>query len=244
MKEKQRFSWRKTTAGLAGAAILSLTAVSYMPEPIEVQGASETPVVKADDIVPEVIDQSSVTPVVPIDENGTSHYGVEEDFDAADISIEIGKFNQELMKIVNQERSRVGVSSLAYNGELQKGANVRVNDLVQMGDLSSDHRRPDGSSWDTAFAYLEDGNTSASGENISFNSYRPEDILMAQASPGGLEQRLAKDLYTLYENSPSHYKNMISGYHDYIASGLAFVDSDYGQIRVYNAMNFSVDLDY
>lgn len=58
----------------------------------------------------------------------------------------------ELIKEINEFRAENGIPSIKYNTNLQKGVNLRANEIITHGS----HNRPDASPWFTAFDYTSE----------------------------------------------------------------------------------------
>ena len=112
------------------------------------------------------------------------------------------------LKLVNEERARVGVGPLSYDDALQSAANVRAGEIIQLFE----HTRPDGSS---CFTAVDMGNFkgTAMGENIGqvFNSR-----IGSGSSDSTLNltddriNTLCSVMFEQFKNSPDHYANMIN----------------------------------
>ncbi len=94
---------------------------------------------------------------------------------------------QEMLKLINQERAKAGVSPLKLNKSLVNAANVRAEEIVEVFS----HTRPDGSFFSTV---LDDFGISyyCSGENIA----------------AGLSS--ASETVSQWINSPAHYDNIVN----------------------------------
>lgn len=164
------------------------------------------------------------------------HIGVEET-GLVDIEFDKNVFNQEVLKLVNEERIRVGVPQLYYEPELQRGVDIRTLDSVSIQTLRDNHSRPDDSEWYTAFNYLESSPVFAVGENIAYNTLSIQDAQEDDA----LEKSLAEIFYKQYADSPGHYQNMIYSTHDGMAVSTLFANHNNSKysMRIYNTMVFS-----
>lgn len=126
------------------------------------------------------------------------------------------KFNEEMLKLVNEERQRLNLRPIELHEEFKVGANIRATEQAQIGyfrsvDTDGDglgdgkHVRPDGTDWGTAFTYLKQ--LSARGENMGqFESADLREIIS--------ESYLAKKQFELFKSSPDHYANMIDPTHN------------------------------
>lgn len=100
-------------------------------------------------------------------------------------------FEGDTLRLINEERKRQGLETLAYSSELAKAAETRAKEQSDMGQLS--HERPDGSNWDTV-------SDKAMAENLA----------AGQASP--------QSTVTAWLNSSGHRKNMLNP--DYKTAGV------------------------
>jgi len=102
-------------------------------------------------------------------------------------SSDTSKFAEEVLRLVNSERAKQGLSSLSTTQALENAANHRAKEIVQQFS----HTRPDGTS---CFTVLGDYNVSymACGENIAYGQRTPEEVMNA------------------WMNSEGHRKNIMS----------------------------------
>ena len=111
-------------------------------------------------------------------------------------------FENEMLKIVNNERSKHGKKALKLNSNLTSIARTRANEISQT--YSSSHKRPNGSSWNTILTRLDGTsieNWETAAENIAYGQMDVEEVMDA------------------FISSPSHYENIISGDYDYVGFG-------------------------
>lgn len=116
---------------------------------------------------------------------------------------------QELLKLINEQRAAYGLSSLKFDAELQKVAKLKAQDLVKNNYFS--HNSPTyGSPFDMMKSF---GITyKAAGENIAGNS-------------------TLKGAVTAWMNSQGHRENILSN--AYNLTGIGVVDSPvYGKVMV------------
>lgn len=106
-------------------------------------------------------------------------------------------FASQVLKLVNEERAKVGASSLSIRQELVAPANKRAKEIKQ----SFSHTRPDGTAWSTV---LTEYNVSvnAAGENIAYGYNTPEKVMNA------------------WMNSSGHRANILSTNFDHIGIGV------------------------
>lgn len=74
--------------------------------------------------------------------------------------VPVDEWKREVLRLVNLERSKIGVPALAWGDTCAAAADVRARELVS----SYTHSRPDGSSWSTACPAPATGGVS--GENV------------------------------------------------------------------------------
>ncbi|WOO38709.1 CAP domain-containing protein [Anaerocolumna sp. AGMB13020] len=89
-------------------------------------------------------------------------------------------FASQVLKLVNEERAKVGASPLSISQELVAPANKRAKEIKQ----SFSHTRPDGTAWSTV---LTEYNVSvnAAGENIAYGYNTPEKVMNAWMNSSG-----------------------------------------------------------
>ncbi len=127
----------------------------------------------------------------------------------------------EILRLMNEERARVGVPALNLKTTYQPAASVRAREIVQ----KFDHTRPNGSACFTALS--ENGcSFSAAGENIAMFSGASD-----AASAGA-------KLYDLWFHSPGHYANMISGDFTDVTMEVYFEEKD-GSVCAYGVQLFT-----
>lgn len=144
------------------------------------------------------------------------------------------KFIAEFERLLNDERSRNGLSALRGNRDLEACTDVRASEQAELGDQRSDnrpHTRPDGSDWSTAFS----GDFSVSGECTAM-IYGPklsDDVknYTVGVYKGGYatiknEEDLANVFFTTWCNSPGHYKIMMNKNADYFAVSARMSQTD------------------
>lgn len=114
-----------------------------------------------------------------------------------------GDYAEEVLRLVNAEREKNGLSALKINDKLQEAAQVRAEELLTYYD----HTRPNGSS---CFTVLSEFNISlsAAAENIAAGYYTPEAVVEG------------------WMNSTGHRENILGNF-KYIGIGLAY-GGDYG----------------
>lgn len=111
------------------------------------------------------------------------------------------KFANEVLVLVNKERTKAGLSALSMPNKLLEPANTRAKEIKQVFS----HTRPDGRSWSTV---LKDYNVSVqtAGENIAYGYNTPEAVV------------------TTWMNSPGHRANILNSNFKNIGIGV-YTDS-------------------
>ena len=112
---------------------------------------------------------------------------------------------QEVIRLTNIERAKVGVAPLQYHAKLQEAAMVRAKEI----SILFSHRRPDGRDSDTALG--EAGVGCPDLENIGKGAYTPEQIVRAwMNSPGHRATMLSS---TATHIGVGFYKSATGGYY-------------------------------
>lgn len=118
---------------------------------------------------------------------------------------------QEVLKLVNKERARLGKSQLEWSDDLYHFSSIRAKELGDNGsirffdnksNMMKHVRNANGKEWYTVFDGT-DYEDNALGENVA-NFSMSNNVYQAFN-----EKLIAKNLYDLWENSPGHYANMI-----------------------------------
>lgn len=111
---------------------------------------------------------------------------------------------QEMLELVNQERSKVGVAPLTIDQNVQKSAQLKADDMSSRGYFSHIVK---GSSYtlNTEMASYIDQSCSSSSENIQIT-----------------ERGTSQDAFDWWKKSESHYKAMISDEYARTGFGVAY----------------------
>lgn len=118
----------------------------------------------------------------------------------------------EVLKLVNEERKRLGLSELIWSDELYALTKIRAGEIGKNGHtrfwnsegkILKHVRDTTGKKWLTVLHGTSFANQWA-GENLAGFTV-PQNIYVAFS-----EKILATQLYTQWRNSPSHYENMIA----------------------------------
>lgn len=104
----------------------------------------------------------------------------------------------EIIRLTNEERSKVGVSEIKANQVLMDYASMRAEEITRVYS----HDRPNGehTGADLSKVYIDGHRHFIGGENIT--------IVMANKASSNKE--LALLLYTSWKNSPGHYLNLVN----------------------------------
>lgn len=105
----------------------------------------------------------------------------------------------EVLRLVNEERAKAGLSALEYRADVQSAADTRANEIVTV----LEHTRPDGSS---CFTVLDGIKKTAAGENIAAYQKTPSEVM------------------TQWMNSPAHKSNILNNKFTGLAVGIAEKD--------------------
>lgn len=130
-------------------------------------------------------------------------------------------FRNEFLRLINEDRKRLGLHPLEWADDLERGGITRCEELAAYGSISvegRDHVRTDGRKWDSAFAYLQPRlSTTARGENLleicNISSARIGKNSRPLLTDG---KQLARTYYKLWWDSPSHRENMMYPPYRYI----------------------------
>ena len=206
---------------------------SDVEDPVEDEGETEDPVEDEDET-----DDPVDVPEDPVEDPDTEDPVEEEDDDV--YAFDLALLNTEMLALINAERARVGVNPLSYDAALAQGAAIRVEELLSEDSLTVNgvgHVRPDGTPFNTAFAYLGNGEEAMLGENIAQNWVDIEGMEQVDAGTTTIEKVLARQFYDQYYNSPGHYQNMINGQYTAFATDVRISE----QGKTFNVQIFSLD---
>lgn len=96
-----------------------------------------------------------------------------------------------IVELVNEERAKAGLSSVALDMAAGRAAQIRAGEIVQ----SFSHTRPDGRSFSTALQ--EQGiNYRMSGENIAWGQRSPEQVMEAWMNSSGHRANILRESFT------------------------------------------------
>ncbi|MBQ1528530.1 hypothetical protein IIZ77_02705 [Candidatus Saccharibacteria bacterium] len=131
------------------------------------------------------------------------------------VDVPVEQWKREVLKLVNEERTKNGLDALEWGVTCEAAAAVRARELMS----NYSHTRPDGSSWETACPLPDSGGSS--GENLMAGN--------AAVSP--------QTVITAWLNSPDHRANILSPNFTKLAVG--FVFDPEAQYKTYWSQFFS-----
>ncbi len=100
-------------------------------------------------------------------------------------------FQEQVVKLVNEERAKAGLSALTLDTTVQSAAQVRAQESA----TSFSHTRPDGTSFSTALT--EAGvKYKGSGENIAWGQKNPEEVMKGWMNSAGHKANILNPNYT------------------------------------------------
>lgn len=135
---------------------------NFCPE-IE-QPEEETPEISTPEVPEPPVSEPPESPETP----GTSETP---DSDTSDENITLS-YAEQVVKLVNEERAKAGLSALTMDADITAAANVRAKEIKELFS----HTRPDGSSFSTVLK--EQGVIfRGSGENIAWGQTSPEQVM-------------------------------------------------------------------
>ncbi len=147
-------------------------------------------------------------------------------------SSDIAKIQRGFLKLVNDERVRVGSQPLTQHQALTTAANIRGQEIPKCFS----HTRPDGTSFETAidvyaYPYFKIGENIQATTHMGNMGFTKDDLFV-----GTDEQIVAAytTIYNNFKNSPGHYNNMINK--DYMHTGICItykIDDDTGMAIFY-----------
>lgn len=113
---------------------------------------------------------------------------------------EASSYAAQVVRLVNEERAKEGLSALTIDAGLEAAGNVRAKEIVS----SFSHTRPNGSSFATAIQ--EQGvSYRSSGENIAWGQRSPEEVVDAWMNSPGHRANIMNAKFTRI--GVGHYQN-------------------------------------
>ena len=98
----------------------------------------------------------------------------------------------EVLKLTNQERAKEGIDPLTSLPELQRGTDIRAEELVSV----TEHTRPDGTPWYTILNILQLPYYKWAGENLAAGQRSPEAAVNAWMNSQGHRENILRKAYT------------------------------------------------
>lgn len=108
-----------------------------------------------------------------------------------DEDLDISGYLQQVVDLVNQERSKAGLPALEESAQLSSAAAVRAQEIV----TSFGHVRPDGSSFSTAIAQ-KGVSFNGAGENIAYGQSSPAEVMNAWMNSQSHREAILNRRYT------------------------------------------------
>jgi uncharacterized protein YkwD len=110
------------------------------------------------------------------------------------------KWKNEVLKLVNQERAKVGLDGLIWGDVCAEAADLRAREIEQ----NYSHQRPDGSAWSTACPIPDYGGSSGENIHMGYSAVSPATTVEG------------------WMNSPEHKENILSEKYTRMAVGFYF----------------------
>lgn len=132
---------------------------------------------------------------------------------------ELNVIGNEIVKLVNNERTRLKLNTLKQDSKLTNAGNLRAKELKTLFS----HTRPNGTLWTTINNNVNynDNSKYMSGENIIY-SYNVKFHVKKGNNYVLDAQKYAKYYFDLWKASPGHYANMINSSHNEIGVGIYY----------------------
>lgn len=169
--------------------------VPEQPDTPEVPEFPEQPEIPEQPEVPEVPEQPEIPEVPELPENP----------DLSEEPDEASSYEAQIVRLVNEERAKAGLSALTVDSGLEAAGLVRAKEIVS--DFS--HTRPDGTSFSTA---IREQNVSfrGAGENIAWGQRSPEEVMDAWMNSPGHRANILNANFTrigvgYYQNGTTNY---------------------------------------
>ena len=88
---------------------------------------------------------------------------------------------QEVLRLVNEERAKAGLSALVLDDKVSAGAQIRAKEIISLFD----HTRPDGTSCFTVFQEVGISSYWTAAENIAAGQRTPEEVMKSWMNSSG-----------------------------------------------------------
>ena len=102
-----------------------------------------------------------------------------------------GNYAEEILSLVNEERSRAGVSALTLDASAERAAEIRAEEIEQ----NFSHTRPDGGDFSTALSQ-QGVNFRTSGENIAYGQNSAEEVMQGWMNSSGHRANILNQSFT------------------------------------------------
>lgn len=138
---------------------------------------------------------------------------------------QLKKIEEGFLKLVNEERKRVGLSSLKPNSVLEEFAQIRS---IEIKDLFS-HTRPNGEPWHSIVDYNR-YHYCCIGENLCKTSHIGSGYYTKNDKWVGSDEQIKAaytQIFTCFKNSPPHYSAMINSNYEECGIGISYIDSNH-----------------
>lgn len=171
-------------------------------------GASENPEIPETPVQPETPETPEVpeqpeAPALPEVPNQPETPEIPESPtvpETPEIPDEDSSYAARILRLVNEERAKAGLSALTLDTGLTAAGNVRAKEIVS----SFSHTRPNGTSFSTAIR--EQGvSFRGAGENIAWGQKSPEEVMDAWMNSPGHRANILNEKYTRI--GVGHYQN-------------------------------------
>ena len=100
---------------------------------------------------------------------------------SASSGVSISSYEDEVIRLVNQERAKEGLSALSGDSKLTRAAEIRAKELV----TKFSHTRPDGESCFTVLEEVSLKDYKHVGENIAYGQKTPEKVMNSWMNSSG-----------------------------------------------------------
>lgn len=94
---------------------------------------------------------------------------------------QLESYRREVLRLVNEERAKAGLSALVLDDKVSAGAQIRAQEIITLFD----HTRPDGTSCFTVFQEVGISSYRAAAENIASGQRTPEEVMKGWMNSSG-----------------------------------------------------------
>ena len=139
----------------------------------------------------------------------------------------LSKVEDQVLTLINEERSNQGLSPLASDPDLKTAARIRSKELYKSGTFA--HQRPNGDEWSTVITQDVPVKFITAGENLCTTTYNDPNLDSAYD---------AQFWFDRWYNSPDHYENMVRPNFTHVGVGIYCMEKD-GFIYAYATTIFA-----